>query len=114
MPRPLRWCLWESRGDAFFDLLARHHVRRSRKGDDLLEAQAGERGRERLDEARIDRRAVAHELRPRMKVVRLRQGRGVRQAELAGKTLRVERPDAKCDERAGVAEDGVLKAVRQL
>src|ERR1700677_5069548 len=103
MPRPLRWCLWESRGDAFFDLLARHHVRRSREDDDLLEAQAGERGRERLDEARLGRRAVAHELRPRMKVVRLRECRGTRQTELACETLRVERPDAKCDEGAGVA-----------
>ena len=53
MPRPLRWGFREGRGDAFFDRLARHHVRRSREGDDLLEAQAGERGREGLDQARL-------------------------------------------------------------
>src|SRR5271167_2247636 len=108
MPLPLPWSFLEGRGDALFDLLARHHVRRSREGDDLLEAQAGERGRECLDEARVARHAVAHELCPCMKVVCLRQGRGVREAELAGKALRVERPDAERDKRAGVAEDGVL------
>src|SRR5271167_5157031 len=108
MPLPLPWSFWEGRGDAFFDLLARHHVRRSREGDDLLEAQAGERGRECLDEARVARHAVAHELCPCMKVVCLRERRGVRQADLSGEALRVERADAKRDDGAGVAEDGVL------
>src|ERR1700722_11163105 len=103
MPRPLRWSFWEGRGDAFFDLLARHRVRRSREGDDLLQAQAGERGRKCLDEARVARHAVAHELRPRMKVVCLRECGGVRKAEFSREALRVERPDAECDEGAGVA-----------
>ena len=50
MPRPLRWSFWEGRRDALFDRFARHHVRRSREGDDLLQAQAGERWEERLDQ----------------------------------------------------------------
>src|SRR5277367_2015193 len=107
MPLPLRWSFWEGSGDALFDRLARHHVRRSREGNYLLQAQAGERGRKRLNEARVARHAVAHELCPRMKVVRLCERCGIRQAELSREALGVERTNAERDERAGVAEDGV-------
>ena len=43
-----------------------------------------------------------------MKVVCLRERRAVREADLSGEALRVERSDAERDERAGIAEDGVL------
>lgn len=100
--------LREGCGDALFDRPTRHHVCRPGEREHLLKTQSGERGRKRLDDLRLDRRAIAHEPHPCAVIVRLRQRRRVGQAEFTCEALGVERADAKYDERPCVAEDGVL------
>jgi hypothetical protein len=114
MPRPLRWHFRERCGDAGFDECARLHVSIAGERDDFLEARALRRGRERVQRARVHRRAVVHEPDPRLIVARLRERCGVAHAEFAGKPLGVQRADAKDYERAGISKDSMLQYVWQL
>ena len=65
-------------------------------------------------EMRFERRAVAHQAQPGLKVGDVAQGAWIFQAEFGGDERSIDRAEAEGDDRSGVAEDGVTQVVGEL